>query len=135
VEIATADEGRSRAAFVNADVAKLPVVTIPPGERRAVDLFFPLPESLEEPEDLPAFDVIWRVRADRRTVARRTPFERLASIPEAAHDLAFRLGHAPYRWCDPLLPHHTFVHPTVVLRPPVPPPRRVFVGRPPRPRR
>lgn len=74
--------GTSAAAFVSGSAGSAPpVVVVPALGERVVDLFFPLPAPLQRAKELPAFDVIWRMRADNRWVARRTPFERVVVTP------------------------------------------------------
>jgi hypothetical protein len=63
----------------------LPVITVPPGEKRVADLLFVLPEDMQTAAEIPQFDALWRVRADSRVVASRTPFERLT--PEISSDI------------------------------------------------
>ena len=62
-----------------------PVITVPPGEKRVADLLFVLPKDMQTAADIPRFEALWRVRADSRVVARRTPFERLA--PQLSSDI------------------------------------------------
>jgi hypothetical protein len=71
--------GRTKSqAVVTSSGAGAPsdVVTIPAGQRRTVDLFFPLPSGIREAGDLEAFRLDWRVAAGREVVARQTAFGR-----------------------------------------------------------
>lgn len=58
--------------------ARPPVVTVAAGKSATLDLLFPLPPGLEDAGELPAFDVVWTVRAGSRTTTARTPFARAA---------------------------------------------------------
>lgn len=72
--------GESRPAFAAVPSGAAPVVIVPPGGRRVIDLFFPLPAANAEPKNIAAFDVIWRVHTGERVVAERTPFERMEVV-------------------------------------------------------
>ena len=78
--------GQSRPAFASSDVGAGPVIEIPPNGKVTVDLFYPLPEHMEDASDLPDFDTLWRVDTGTRVVADRTPFERLEVSPRYASD-------------------------------------------------
>lgn len=69
--------------YVNTDASTLPAVAIQPGQQRKMDLYFPLPRGMDDPDDVPAFDVTWKVRTDTREVVERTPFERIELESEA----------------------------------------------------
>jgi len=58
----------------------LPSVQVPAGAKRTLDLWFPLPPEMARASKLPSFDFLWRVQAGGRTVAERTPFERMSSV-------------------------------------------------------
>jgi hypothetical protein len=119
IELELAGEGKSRAAFVNASGAGLPIVTIPPGQKQTLDLFFPLPQKLDEADRIAAFDVLWRVHAATRVFAERTTFERAELQPYEPpyddYDYGMGFGVAPFWWYDPLWPSYTFVHPAPVI--------------------
>jgi hypothetical protein len=93
--------GSSAPAFASADHAGTPppMVTVAPGGKRTVDLFFPLPRDLWNAESLPAFDAIWRVTTDTQVVAERTPFERVA-LEEPPYD-----EYAYYDYPGPFWPY------------------------------
>lgn len=74
-------EGRSRAIFVGSDVGTLPVVTIARHERRVLDFYFPLPDTIGNASQLPRFDVLWQVKTPARMVASRTSFDRIEIKP------------------------------------------------------
>jgi hypothetical protein len=65
-------QGDLRPLFVNTDAGTLPVVAVRSGERRTVDLYFPLPATRDR------LEVAWRVTTGAGVVARRTPFHREA---------------------------------------------------------
>jgi hypothetical protein len=75
-----------------------PMVDVPPGETRAVDLLFPLPAGVEEASDLPRFDAVWSVRTSQHVVTGRTPFARSAVRPGAYSSVG-----SPF-WLDRLNP-------------------------------
>jgi hypothetical protein len=124
-------EGKSRAMWVNTDVGTLPNVVIGKGARRALDFYFPLPDSLTDAAHLPQFDLLWQVRTGARLVASRTSFDRVDKEPPADvyADAAWPLwaGYGPYWWYDPWYPGWGFHH----VRPYgiySPRPGRVIVG-------
>src|SRR6185295_11827617 len=108
-------EGQSRALFVNADVGTLPNVTIGQHERRVLDFYFPLPDTVGDESRLPRFDLLWQVDTAARTVASRTSFDRVGKDPEV---VAYRgptawplwAGYGPYWWYDPFYPRTVFIH-------------------------
>jgi hypothetical protein len=59
----------------------LPVVTVPPGGRRVIDLYYPLPPTMAAIKKLPAFDAIWTVRTPQGPITQRTSFERTEVQP------------------------------------------------------
>jgi hypothetical protein len=63
------------------DVDPVPKVDIPPRSTRSLDLYFPLPGSMQDARALPAFSVAWTVHLGPRVVAKRTSFERFLSSP------------------------------------------------------
>jgi hypothetical protein len=78
----------------------LPSVQVPPGGKRTLDLFFPLPDEMARASKLPAFDFVWRVQTGGRTVAERTPFERMSSVYYYSYELYGAYG--PYwAWGGP----------------------------------
>lgn len=107
-------EGKSRAIFVNADVNTLPNVTIARGERRVVDMYFPLPDTMHKASQLPRFDLLWQVHTGARVVASRTSFERVDREPDtevvATAGWPLWAGWGPYWWYDPFYPRVVFIH-------------------------
>lgn len=105
-------DGESRAAYVSTDQGAPPVVVVPPGGKREIDLFYPLPEHLEKERWLPAFDLVWKVQTDTRLVVERAPFERLKVEPRP--DVSYYGGYGwGYGWgpvyYDPWYPRGAFV--------------------------
>ncbi len=93
--------GSSAAAFASASAGSAPpIITVPPGGRRVVDLFFPLPAPLMHASQLPGFDAIWRVRVDDRDVTQRTGFERIVIEPPDTFDSRYDYG-TDYYWGPP----------------------------------
>jgi hypothetical protein len=115
-------EGKSRAMWVNTDVGTLPNVVIGKGERRVLDFYFPLPDSMQKAAQIPQFDLLWQVKTAARTVASRTSFDRVDREPNDAvyADAGWPLwaGYGPYWWYDPWYPGWGFYHvrPYVVYR-------------------
>ncbi len=108
-------EGRSRPIFVNADVGTLPNVAIALHERRVIDLYYALPDTIRSASQLPRFDLLWQVNTPARTVASRTSFDRVDREPEVASAYATApwpvwAGFGPYWWYDPFYPSVVFVH-------------------------
>jgi len=109
-------EGRSRAMFVNADVGALPNVTIAQHERRVLDFYFPLPDTIKTASQLPKFELLWQVQTPARVVASRTAFDRVDKEPEVdgavygATPWPLWAGFGPYWWYDPFYPQTVFVH-------------------------
>ena len=107
-------EGQSRAMFVNSDLNTLPSVTIARHERRVLDFYFPLPDTIRGESQLPKFDLLWQVNTPERTVASRTSFDRMDKVPEVAYaaPVGWPLwaGYGPYWWYDPFYPRVVFVH-------------------------
>ncbi|HET9620700.1 MAG TPA: hypothetical protein VFP84_05015 [Kofleriaceae bacterium] len=108
-------EGKSRAMWVNADTGTLPIVTIGKGERRVLDFYFPLPDTMRDAAHIAEFDLLWQVHTAARVVASRTSFDRVDKEPPA--DVAYVdagwplwAGYGPYWWYDPLYPGWGFPH-------------------------
>jgi hypothetical protein len=75
-------------------VAGFPVVQIPPGSSRSIDLFYRLPTGMNRARDVSQFDEVWRVDLPGQSVVERTPFERLKIVP------AYAYGWGPYGYID-----------------------------------
>jgi len=108
-------EGRSRAMYVNSDVGTLPNVTIARHDRRVLDFYFPLPDTIRDASRLPRFDLLWQVTTTARTVASRTSFDRVTQEPAVAYETApmawpLWAGYGPYWWYDPFYPGAVFIH-------------------------
>jgi hypothetical protein len=58
-----------------------PIVIVPPGGKRTIDLFFPVGQAFGEADELPAFDIVWTVKTPSRAITERTPFERIELLP------------------------------------------------------
>lgn len=101
--VALPGDGESRAAFASVDVGTAPLVTVPPGDKREIDLFFPLPEHLERTSHLPKFDLVWKVQAGDVAVVERSPFERLdvELTPDPYYYAGWGYGWTPPYYYDP----------------------------------
>jgi hypothetical protein len=113
--LAIPGEGQSRAMFVNSDVNTLPTVTIARHERRVLDFYFPLPDTVRGESQLPRFEMLWQVNTPERVVASRTSFERVDKEPEVAYSTVpvgwpLWAGYGPYWWYDPFYPRAVFIH-------------------------
>ena len=93
--------GQSVPAYASANAGSAPpAITVSPMGKRVVDLFFPLPAQLQRAERLPSFDVVWKLRAEDKEIAERTPFERIAVEPPPSYDPIYDYG-ADYYWGPP----------------------------------
>jgi hypothetical protein len=99
-----AGRGTSRAAYASVDVGAPPIVLVPPGGKRTVDLFFPLPADMQQESALPAFDAIWTVQTDERVVTERTPFERMTIEPRYPYGYEWNYYWGHGWWYDPGYP-------------------------------
>jgi hypothetical protein len=99
--LALPNQGESRPAFAKVDHGTAPIVEIPPGGKATIDLFYPLPENMQDAKDLPSFDTIWKVQTDARVVAERTPFERLEVKPPPYGYYGYYDYWGPPYWYDP----------------------------------
>ena len=113
--VAIPGEGQSRAMFVNSDVNTLPTVTIARHERRVLDFYFPLPDTVRNESKLPRFELMWQVNTADRVVSSRTTFERQDATPQVAYETypvgwPLWAGYGPYWWYDPFYPRAVFIH-------------------------
>jgi hypothetical protein len=125
--------GQSRPAFAAATRGRPPVLQIAPGTSDTIDLYYPLPASMQKASEVPHFEVLWRVQTPETAVTQRTSFERLRVEPApspATYGPAYGYGTgmewagAPwYGWYDPFWSDTAFFGaPPVVYyyaRPPV----------------
>jgi hypothetical protein len=112
-------QGQSRPAFVNTEGGQPPVIEVASAQKRSLDLYYPLPSTMQSNTEVAEFELLWTVRTGARPVTERTPFDRLRIQPQYAGDASsgFTLGAAPYWWYDPFWPRATFIHPTVIVVP------------------
>ena len=113
--VAIPGEGQSRAMFVNSDVNTVPNVTIARHERRVIDFYFPLPDTIGSESQLPKFELLWQVNTPERVVASRTSFDRFDKAPDVAYTTVpvgwpLWAGYGPYWWYDPFYPRAVFIH-------------------------
>jgi hypothetical protein len=88
---------QSRPAYAKVDHGNPPIVEVPARGVRTFDLYYPLPEHLEDEDELPSFDSLWQINTDARLVVQRTPFERIEVQPDPS---LYAYGGGPY-WYDP----------------------------------
>jgi hypothetical protein len=77
----------------------LPMISIAPNGKRTLDLFYPLPATMQSAKQIPEFDVLWRLNTGSEIVAERTPFDRLQIEPVYAYGYGW--DYAPYAWGGP----------------------------------
>jgi hypothetical protein len=63
-------------AFVNTEGGPGPTYPVTSGQRRIVDMYYVVPAGLQQPKDLPWFELSWRIQAGTQTIAQRTVFQR-----------------------------------------------------------
>lgn len=99
VELAS---GQIAPAFVNSDVATLPVAILDPRESRTIDFYFPLPSDLADHGGPVSFALTWPFNMPAHIV-RTAWFERAAAITQARRqpDAA---GWGQHWWVDPRYP-------------------------------
>jgi hypothetical protein len=83
-------EGESRPAFVNTDAGKPPIILIPSGAERTLDLFYPLPADLKDGDEVDEFTIRWAVTTGSGLIARRTPFEEEEPAAVGTEPISYR---------------------------------------------
>jgi hypothetical protein len=68
-------------SFVNGAKPQETALQIPRGEKKLVDLYYPLPAKIEGDEQIPQFELAWTVATPSRAIAERTAFDRLRIEP------------------------------------------------------
>lgn len=125
-------EGRAGAvvapALVNSDLTTLPIAILDPGERRTIDLYFPLAAELAEHGGPVSFELSWPVNTPERTV-QVAWFERETAIPQS-REAALAAGWGRSWWFDPRYPWPAYFHRPGIAAPR--PPSYVFVTKAPR---
>ena len=120
--------GQIAPAFVNSDVATLPVAILDPGERRTIDFYFPLPSDVADRGGPVSFALTWAIHAPGRVV-RNAWFERAAAVVQSGRQLDLA-GGGRHWWFDPRYPWPAYRHrPGIVTNRP---PSYVVVTRAPR---
>jgi len=94
---------------VNADLTTLPIAIIDPGERRVIDLYFPLPPELARRGGPASFALSWPVHIPERTV-RHAWFARGAAVVRLDVDAGHAAGRGAQWWFDPGYPWIGFHH-------------------------
>ena len=103
--LALPDHGQSRPAYASSDAGAGPIIEVPPNGKCTIDLFYPLPEQMQDAGDLPAFDTLWKVETSTRVVSDRTPFERLEVVPHYDYGYYDYWGYPGYYYYDPYYVH------------------------------
>jgi len=96
-------------AYVNTDAGTGPVYAVPPASHRVFDLYYAVPAPLDQPQQLGAFELSWRVDVAGRPVTERTPFQRFEGAP-GGYDpyppyVFVGLGWGPGWWYGPYFPY------------------------------
>jgi hypothetical protein len=115
VELAS---GPIAAAFVSSDVARLPIAILDPGERRTIDLYFPLPSDAADHGGPASFALTWAFNTPAGVV-RTAWFERAAAVAQSGHQPGPAvLGQ--HWWFDPRYPWPAYRHQPGIItnRPP-----------------
>jgi hypothetical protein len=90
--------GESAPMFARADRQTAPLVTVGRRERRTIDLYFPLPATVHDAGDLPAFDFLWQVTTPARPITGRTHIQRQEQVDYDYYNDAWLPGWGPYWW-------------------------------------
>jgi hypothetical protein len=113
--------GQSRPAFASFSKGQPPIATIAPGTSETLDLYYPLPASMQKVDEIPHFEVLWHVQTAESLVAERTTFERveIETAPPPPY-YAYGMGMGPGCWYDPFWANYTFwgAPPLVTTTPP-----------------
>jgi hypothetical protein len=102
--------GRSRPAFASSTSGRPPLVTIVPGASVAIDLYYPLPATMQHAERVAFYELLWLVQTGTpKPVTQRTSFqgtwiERPSATP--GHSWDWTLWHPG--WYDPFWPDEAF---------------------------
>lgn len=129
-----AGEGRSRPVFVNSDRDAMPIVQVPMLQQRVLDLYYPLPPTLD-PDELGEVTLAWQVRTGERLVTQRTTFARAPGgddddeLDAAIPPTGLHAGWGPFWWHDPYYARRAFRHHRKIV---VQTPPRVVVAQAPR---
>ena len=100
--------GRSRPAFAWVNVGRPPIVRVRPGASVTIDLYFPLPASMQKASQIPQFEVLWHVVTPGGPVTERTSFERIYVEPPAPPPAYYAWGWWGPSWYDPYWPGNAF---------------------------
>jgi hypothetical protein len=120
--------GQSRPAFASAGAARPPIVSIAPGMSERIDLYYPLPSSMQSASAIPHFEVLWHVQTPDGVVSERTTFERLEIEPQVVPPPGYYAGAGTNAWgpgwggwYDPFWPGYSFWGAPIVYytRPPM----------------
>jgi hypothetical protein len=70
--------GSKQPAYVEAGTpfGYLASISVAPGEKKSIDLFYALPENMSDASDIPRFSVDWRVHRGTQSVEKITVFDR-----------------------------------------------------------
>ena len=105
--------------FANSDVATLPIAIIARGERRVIDLYFPLARQLPTQDGALALGFAWPMNRPHDQLRFVIAHDTTAAPADAV--LEPSVGWGPHWWADPTYPWATFFHqPGIAMpRPPL----------------
>jgi hypothetical protein len=102
------NHGQSRPAFATLGAGHPPIAAIDPGTSETLDLYYPLPASMQKASEIPHFEVLWRVQTAEALVSERTTFERLQIEAPQTQGYYACMGPTSYGWYDPFWPNYAF---------------------------
>ncbi len=77
-ELRIENQEPQRPAFVRAKSDELPFITIAPGSKQTVDLFYLLPSNIHDPGDMQRLTLDWQIIADDKVVENETAFTEIS---------------------------------------------------------
>jgi hypothetical protein len=110
--------GQSRSAYTASSVGHPPVVTVDPGTSALIDLYYPLPASMQRVTIVTQFELLWHVTTPAGGTVQRAAFHDLRVEKPAAGDYyAWDMGWWGPSWFDPLWVEETFLGAPVIRGP------------------
>ncbi len=107
--------GQSRSAYTSSSIGQPPVVTIDPGTSALIDLYYPLPSSMQRVTRVAQFDFLWRLTTGEGAVADRAAFRDVrVEAPGASDYYAWDMGWWGPSWFDPLWAEEAFLGAPVI---------------------
>lgn len=98
-------KGASEPAYIDEDgkLSESTRITIHPGKKKVVDLYYPLTGDTTDPTKIPHFSILWRIHANDKVVNNVATFERFStSQPLKTAQTSLRCMDEPYTLgCEP----------------------------------